>query len=89
MFVIRERLYAHSVYPFDIYNKAQVGSVEGRDYNFYSGDAWIDLFTVSLIKPSVTEARERSAVALTRNKLIRKAVKRTMALLKAAVCRDR
>lgn len=76
-------------YPFHICNKAQEGSIDGRYYNLYSGDARFDLFTVYLINLSVTEARERPAVALTRKKLIRKAVKRVMSLLKAGLCKDR
>jgi hypothetical protein len=69
-------------------NKAQVGSIDGRDYNLYSGDARFDIFTAYFLRLSVTEARERPAVALPR-KLIRKAVKRVMVLLKAGLCRDR
>jgi len=70
------------IYPFSICNKAQEGSIDGRDYNLYSGDARFDLFTVYLMNLSVTEARERPALALARKKLIRKAVKRVMSFLK-------
>jgi hypothetical protein len=77
------------IYPFHICNKAQDGSIDGRDYNLYSGDARFDLFTVYLMNLSVTEARERPAVAITHKKLIRKTVKRVMSLLKAGLCKDK
>lgn len=64
------------IYPFNICNKAQESSIDGREYNLYSGDARFDLFTVYLMNLSVTEARQRPALALTRKKLIRKAVKK-------------